>query len=89
MNIDIISNLITTYLEQSHYLESEIQTRDVKRYIAYRSLYFKYCGHKVEVRVHNPEFIEVKVGGKFGCVCDCIKSVRDEMDRLTSLRCEW
>jgi hypothetical protein len=84
MNIDIISCLITTYLEQSHYLESEIQIRDVNRYIKYRSLYFKYCGYKVEIRVHNPEFIEVKVNGKFGYVCDCIKSVRKEIDKLVA-----
>jgi hypothetical protein len=89
MTLDIITDLITSYVSQSHYLESEIQTKDVNRYIKYRSLYFRYCGHKVEIRVHNPEFIEVKVGGKFGSVCDCIKSVRDEMDRLTSLRYQW
>ena len=89
MNTDIISNLITSYLYQTPYLESEIQIKDVKRYMNYRSLYFRYCGHKVEIRIHNPKFIEVKVGDKFGCVCDCIKSVRAEIDRLSSLRYEW
>jgi hypothetical protein len=86
MTIDIITSLITTYLQQSHYLESEIQTKEVNRYIKYRSLYFRYCGHKVEIRVHNAEFIEVKVGGKFGCVCDCIKLVRQEIDKLSVYR---
>jgi len=84
MTLDTITDLITSYINKSHYLESEIQVKDINRYIKYRILYFKYCGHKVEIRVHNPEFIEVKVGSNFGSVCDCIKSVRNQIDKLQS-----
>lgn len=88
MNNNIITDLIISYLNQCHYLQSEILTREVNKYIKYRALNFRYCGHDVEIRIHNPEFIEVKVGDKFGCICDCIKSVRSEIDRLSSLRYE-
>lgn len=84
MNTDIITNLITSYLKQSNYLESKIQIKDVNRYISYRMLYFRYSGNDIEIRIHNPEFIEIKVGGKFGNVCDCIGSVRKEIDKLSS-----
>lgn len=86
MTNNIIIDLIISYISQSHYLESEIEIKEVNRYLKYKSLYFRYCGHKVEIRVHNPEFIEVKVGSKFGCVCDCIKLVRQEIDKLSVYR---
>lgn len=82
MNVDNIAGLIIAYLNQSTYLESKIQSKDVNRYISYRGLYFRYSGNDIEIRIHNPEFIEMKVGGKFGCVCDCIGSVRKEIDKL-------
>jgi hypothetical protein len=85
MTLDIITSLITSYINQSYYLENTIQIKDEKRYLKYRSLNFRYSGHEVEIRIHNPEFIEIKTGSKFGCVCDCISTVRNEIDKLVAL----
>ena len=86
MTIDIITNLITSYISTSHYLESQIYVEEVNRYLKYRLLQFKYCGRNVEIRIHNSKFIEVKVNSEFGCICDCYRTVRDKVDNLSSTR---
>lgn len=87
MTKDIMTDLICTYLYNNRvYLDTDIEIVEHNKYLKYRSLFFDYCGHSVEIRIHNANFIEVKTDGKFGCVCDCIKTVRDEIDRLSSLR---
>lgn len=87
MTKDIMTDLICTYLYNNRvYLDSDIDIVEHDRYLKYRSLFFDYCGHNVEIRIHNANFIEVKTDGKFGCICDCIKSVRQEIDRLSSTR---
>ncbi len=87
MTTDIMTDLICTYLYNKRvYLDSDIDIVEHDRYLKYKSLLFDYCGHTVEIRIHNAHFIEVKADGKFGCVCDCIQSVRDQIDRLSNLR---
>jgi len=88
MNTQIVTDLICTYLYNKRvYLDSDIDIVDhVDRYLQYRSLYFDYCGHEIEIRIHNAKFIEIKVRGEFGCVCDCIQKVRKEIDRLSFYR---
>lgn len=87
MTTDIMTDLICTYLYNKRvFLDSDIDIVEHNKYLKYRSLFFDYCGHSVEIRIHNARFIEVKADGKFGCVCDCIQNVRKEIDRLSVYR---
>ena len=83
MKRDIV-HLITSYLNtHKNFLDSQVKILAQEKYIL---IYFCYSGLDVEICVYNETFIKIKVDKLSFAICDSIKTVRKEIDRLHSKR---
>lgn len=83
MKRDIV-HLITSYLNtHKNFLDSQVKIIATETHTL---IYFCYRGANVEICVYNPTFIKIKVDKASVAICDGIKTVRLEIDRLHSKR---
>lgn len=76
--------LITTYLNsQKYYLESRPIVIVNNKYTCVNC---RYQGFDIEICVYNNNFIKLKIDQSPYAICDSIKTFRDEMDKLYTLR---
>lgn len=79
-----IVNLLEAYLlSQNQYLVSLTSIKESKSaQLPYTVIKFKYLCVDYEIKVFNPEFMILKVSGMTGTVCDCLKTMRQELDKI-------
>jgi hypothetical protein len=76
--------LITSYLHtQKNYLDNKPV---ILVHNTYTCINFRLAGLSVELFVYNDTFIKVKVDNHIHTICDNIKTLRVELDRLHILR---
>lgn len=75
---------ITSYLNsQKNYLETKPLIVATNKHTC---INFTYFGYDIEVCVYNDSFIKLKVDNMPYAICDSIKTFRDEIDKLYTLR---
>lgn len=79
-----IIHLITSYLNtQKNYLDTKPLIVATNKHTC---INFTYYGYDIEVCVYNDTFIKLKVDNIPYAICDGIKTFRNEIDRLHTLR---
>jgi hypothetical protein len=82
-----IIHQITSYLKtHNKSVASEVNIVPVKDKIEYTLIHFSHGYSDVNILVYNSNFISIKIDSLPFAFCDNIKTFRNEIDRLYSLR---
>lgn len=83
MKYDTVTDQIVSYIKNNKFfLDSKIVVSEHRAFLNYKALNFIFCGNNVEIRIYNSDFIKIKIEKDFGCVCDNVQSVREQIDKL-------
>jgi hypothetical protein len=76
-----IIHLITSYLNaQKNYLDVKPQVSESKN--KYTCITCTYIGLHIEICVYNDTFIKLKIDNMPYAICDGIKTLREEFDKI-------
>lgn len=84
MNVETLQELILLYLYNKSYHLNNLQVVQYNDGLLfkYTSIHFYYCGHEIEIRIYNSNFIKIKIDNTPGVIKDTLSSVRDYIDSV-------
>lgn len=77
-----IINNIKAYINAYKNSYTKIKVMHVKDNIDYTLIYYDYYDHDISIMVYNETFIKINVDKNIHAICDGIKSVRYELDKI-------